>query len=100
MFLMHCADHFVSHDLEGRALCDGGCGSQPETCAGGEGLFPYKIARRKQSDGSFLADLGNDSEFGAALLQVEDGIRGISLGKEVVLRLKLDSSPQTGTGQK
>ena len=65
---MHRADHFVSHDLQGSTLRHGRCRSQSETCEGGEGLFPYKVARRKQSDGGFLAYLGNDGEFGAALL--------------------------------
>jgi hypothetical protein len=43
----------------------------------------------------------NDSELRAALLKIENGVRGISLRKEGVSWCKLnDSSPQAGVSQK
>lgn len=57
----------------------------------GEGydrLFADEVAGREQGDGGLLAAFGDDGEFGAAGLEVEDGVGGVPLGEEDLLGLE------------
>ena len=62
---------------------------------------PTKSRSGEERDGGFLAGFRNDCEFCAALLKIEDGIRGISLRKEGLFSFNLNnSSTKSCAGQK
>ena len=82
VLLVHDSDHFVAVDAEGGAGGDGGGGGKAETSGGGEALFSDEVAGVEEGDGGFFAAFGDDGEFGAAFLKVEDAVGGGILSED------------------
>ena len=100
MLLVHDADHLVARDLE--RVTGGDSSGRGQTKARNRSQRPFsdKIAFGEERDGGLLADSGNNGDLCPAFLQVEDRVRGVSLGKKVLPGLQLhNSSPQAGIGQ-
>jgi len=101
MLRVQGADHLFAGDLEGGAGDDGGGGGEARSGDGDERILSHELAGVEQGDGGFLSGSRDDRDFGAALLQIEDRIGGVSLRKKVFPGGQLDdSSPQPGAGQK
>ena len=101
MLLVHHIDHLFPADSESGAGSNGSgrCQTQPGHCR--QRPFSHKLARRDQREGSFLPTGGNNCNFCAAVLEIKNGVRGISLRIEGFLRRELDDgSPQAGARQK
>jgi hypothetical protein len=100
MLLVHDADHLVAPDPERGAGGDGGGGGQAQAGDAGDRLFSNEVAGDEQGDGGLLAAFGDDGEFGATGLQVEDAIGRVSLREEGLFGLQADElSSQSGVGQ-
>ena len=98
---MHHANHFISCDLERRTRVDSRGGRQPQPKDGRERLFSNKVASRKERDCGLFASLRDDRDLCPAFLQIEDGVRLISLGEKVFFRFKFDNpAAKSGIGKK
>ena len=93
--------HFLAADLERRATVDGRGRRKTQSRNRRQRLLPYKISRRQERYRRLFALFRNDGEFCAPSLKIEDCIRWIALGEEVILWLQFDNSPsQSSTGEK
>src|ERR1700677_347495 len=101
MLLVHHADHLFSPYFERGAGGNGSGRGQTQASHCRERLFSNKVTGREKRDGGFLPGSGNNRDLRAAFLQIKNRVRGISLGKEGILRRKLDdSSTQASARQK
>jgi len=82
VLLVHYANHLFPAYLQCGAGGDRLGRGQTQPVRRRERLFSHKIACRKERDGGFLASLGDHRDLCAAILEIEDGIRRVSLRKE------------------
>ena len=87
MILVHGADHVAALDSVRGAGGDGGCGGDAAAADAGQGFLSDEVAVGKQGDGGFFTAGGDDGEFGAAFLKIEDRVSWTSLRKEGLLWL-------------
>ncbi len=90
MLLMEDANHGVAVDHESGAGGDGGGGGQAQTTGGGYGVLAHEVAHGEERDGGLFADPGEDGEFGATGLKIEDGVGLATLRKKCGPRLKMN----------
>src|SRR5450631_4141709 len=90
---MHHADHLIPRKFERPAVVYSGGFGQTQARHCRKGPFANKITGGEERDGGLLTAFGNDGEPCPALLQVEDEVGGISLGKESLAALQLNYFP-------
>lgn len=82
LLFAHDAEELLARDAKGGAGGDGhGC-CDAGRWLGHHGPLAEEVARSDKSDGGFATGRGDHGDLGAALLEVVDGIGGISLGEE------------------
>jgi len=87
------AEQFLPLNLQYRAIgsCGRGCGAQG--LIRGDASLAHEIAGAEQRDGCFLALFGQHAEPDPPLLDIEDCVRTLSLGKDHLLRAVVTKSP-------
>src|ERR1700738_1227212 len=101
MLFVHHADHLLPLYLKRCTRGDGSGGSHAQPTHGCKGLLSNEVARGEKRYCGFFSLFRNDSEFCAALLKIEDGVGGTSLGEKGPLWLQLDDpSSQASSCQK
>jgi hypothetical protein len=83
---MQQVDHGVFLDAQDRRVFKGGRGRHAKRLAG-ETRFTKKTRWVQNRDHRFFALLGHNGQLDLAILDIEDGIRRIPLGKNNVLLL-------------
>ena len=87
MFLVHHSDHLRPLNFERGTGANRGRCRQPKSHGSSERFFSHKVAAGEKGNGSFFSRSGDDSQLGASLLQVKDGVRLAPLHKEALLCL-------------
>src|ERR1700677_5406537 len=101
MLLVHHADHLFSPYFERGAGGNGSGRGQTQASHCRKRLFSNKVTGREKRDGGFLPGCGNNRDFCAAFLKIEDRIRRASLRKKGLIGGQLDYfSPKAGARQK
>src|SRR5258708_5387539 len=88
MLFVYDPDHLFSCDFESGAGGDGSSGGQTQPRYRCECFFSYEGVRGYERNGGFLPFLGNDGDFCATFLKIEDGIGGLALRKEELFWLQ------------
>src|SRR5580693_6586228 len=90
---MEQAEHVFLLDEQKRGRGEGGCGSHADRLAG-HAAFAKKVGRTKHGEHSFFPCGVDDRKFYAALLNIEDGVRFVTLGEDSLASPILSNFPR------
>ena len=98
---MEHPDHLFSFNSEHRGGCDRRRGGHALRLNCRDTFLAQEVPGPQQGDGGFFAALGDDGQLDPALLNIKHSISGISLGKDVLVFLKINNCPpQAGFREK
>jgi hypothetical protein len=93
MFLVEHAENLFPLNPQNGAIVYRGCRCRSQALIRGDASFTQEIALAEQRNRCFLALFGQNAESNPAVLDPEDCVRTLTLGKDDLLRAIVKKSP-------